>query len=292
MKNFFYRLETFGLILFEKIVLIIGLRSATFIFGTLFMCLGIFTPPTFLAIKNIKMAMPEINFFKRIKIIIGMWNNLGKSLVEFVCLNDKNVGKYLEVDEASMKIIEKMREEKIGTILFTAHFGNWELFPKLLKHFDLSPFFAVFRPLNNPFANEIMVKYREKNIKTIPKGPQGTMKMYRCLKNGGKILMLVDQRFGNDAEIPFFNIKSQTSTATATFALKYGYKVYSAVIYRKGFSSKFKLYFETFTPIKTENLEADIIATTEKINKKFEEWIRKRPELWFWVHNRWKNINN
>lgn len=27
---------------------------------------------------------------------------------------------------------------------------------------------------------------------------------------------------------------------------------------------------------------------TDKINIRLEEWIRKYPEEWFWLHNRWK----
>jgi len=40
--------------------------------------------------------------------------------------------------------------------------------------------------------------------------------------------------------------------------------------------------------IRTGNLEADIVANTQKVTKIIEGYVRKYPEQWLWVHRRWK----
>ena len=35
-------------------------------------------------------------------------------------------------------------------------------------------------------------------------------------------------------------------------------------------------------------LEADIVANTQKFTSIIEEYVRKYPEQWLWVHRRWK----
>jgi KDO2-lipid IV(A) lauroyltransferase len=40
--------------------------------------------------------------------------------------------------------------------------------------------------------------------------------------------------------------------------------------------------------IRTGNDEADVIANTELFTKVIEQYARRYPEQWLWVHRRWK----
>ena len=88
------------------------------------------------------------------------------------------------------------------------------------------------------------------NIEFIPKGSKGIIKLARSLKNGRKVVMLVDQRLSNGIDVKFLNQDSKTTDAVATFALKHNYKVYSAVVFRRSFSSFFDLKVEEFEVVK------------------------------------------
>lgn len=290
--DFTYKLQAFGLKILENLFLLMGLRFSSFIFGTLFTIFGPLTPPSFLAMKNIKKAMPNLTFFQRLKIIFGMWNNLGRNMAEFVGFYSNNYGdlsKFISLDNKTINNLNKIKNSKNGELIFTAHFGNWELFSQIFAKYNI-PFSAVYREMNNNYADSIVTKYREKSgMEMIPKGQKGVIKLVRDLKNGKKILMLVDQRLSNGIIVPFFNIPSKTTDSVSVFALKYNYKVYSAVVFRKSFSCAFDMKIEEFEVINTGNLDNDIKCVTEKINKKIEEWIKTKPEQWFWVHDRWKN---
>ena len=54
-----------------------------------------------------------------------------------------------------------------------------------------------------------------------------------------------------------------------------------------------KTFLETLHPATvaetlTGDLEADIIANTQKFTSVIEDYVRKYPEQWLWVHRRWK----
>ena len=290
-RDFIYRMQAFGLLILSKIFVLLGIRLSSFLIGTLFIIFGPLTKPSFLAMKNIKKVMPNLTFFQRFKIVLGMWNNLGRDLAEFIgfhSLKNEDFLKYINIDDESIKILEKMKNDNNGGIICTAHFGNWEIFSNVFRQYNI-PISAVYRNLNNKYADDIVLKARAKNnLEMIPKGQKGVIKLARSLKSGKKILMLVDQRLNNGITVPFFNIPSKTTDAPAIFALKNGYKIYTAVVFRRSLSCFFDVRIEEFEVINTGNFQEDVEKTTEKINKKIEEWIKLKPEQWFWVHNRWK----
>ena len=51
--------------------------------------------------------------------------------------------------------------------------------------------------------------------------------------------------------------------------------------YRVEFDSAIEL-------VRTGDTEADAIANTARFNQVFEEYVRKYPDQWLWVHRRWK----
>jgi len=292
LRDIIYRLEALGLYILGKFFLMIGIRASSFVGGLLFTIFAPLTPPTWIAMKNIKLAMPNLTFFQRFRIMLGMWNNLGRDLAEFVGFHSNNLsnfGSYVNVDAKTNEVLQKLKTDNGGCIIFTAHFGNWELFSKLFVMSNI-PLSAVYREMNNKYADELILKYRTKpEIEMIPKGQKGVMKIVKGLRQGRKLFMLVDQRLSNGIVIPFFGIPTKTSDSVATFSLRYGYKVYSAVVFRRSFSCYFDIKLEEFDVVNTGNLEEDIRQTTIKINEKIEEWIRTKPEQWFWVHRRWKS---
>jgi KDO2-lipid IV(A) lauroyltransferase len=40
--------------------------------------------------------------------------------------------------------------------------------------------------------------------------------------------------------------------------------------------------------IRTGDLEKDIAANTQQVTKVIEDYVRRYPEQWLWVHRRWK----
>ena len=52
---------------------------------------------------------------------------------------------------------------------------------------------------------------------------------------------------------------------------------------------KYRLRFDPAVELeRTGDLEADIKANTQKLTSVIEDYVRKYPEQWLWVHRRWK----
>jgi KDO2-lipid IV(A) lauroyltransferase len=299
LKDIFNILQAIGLIILEKIIFLLGLNLSSFIFGTLMMLIGPFIPHSFIALKNLKMVFPDFSFAKRFFILIKMWNHLGRTFVEFLFFQNKplkNIEKYFHMDEKSEENLLKIKNDKKGVFVFLAHFGQWNFIPQISWLYNL-PFVVMYRKMNNKYANKVIKKYYNRTLfKMIEKKDNGTIKLINALKKNENILLLLDQRDKNGIEVPLFNIPSKTSTTLAKVAPKFDYKVYSIVIYRRHFYSVFfdivieEFNLEHFDNTNKNKIDPNIYFNTLKMNKKYEEWIIKRPEQWFWVHNRWKKI--
>ena len=79
---------------------ILPIEFLSTIFAILAVLLCPFVPRTYLVIKNLKLAMPELSYFKRIKIMFGVWYGLGKFAGEYPYVYSFKKGeifKYVEI---------------------------------------------------------------------------------------------------------------------------------------------------------------------------------------------------
>ncbi|MFM6972540.1 MAG: lysophospholipid acyltransferase family protein, partial [Alphaproteobacteria bacterium] len=184
------------------------------------------------------------------------------------------------------KNIENLKASGKGGIIFSAHFGNWEIGPKILLQNGLKVK-TIYRPLNNPYAENLTSKIR--NVAMIAKGSAGNREIINAIKNNEFIIIMADQKITDGEPIKFFNRNAITSTSIAKIALKYGVPIIPGYISRIGKKFKFKLTIENSLIInRNENFEDNIKNVTLKINQIIENWIKASPHQWFWVHNRWK----
>lgn len=242
-----------------------------------------------LALNNLTLAMPELDFNARKKIIEQMWENLGRIVGEFVYIcksTPQDLMKNVEITEDSLKNIEDLKNSNNGAIVFSGHIGNWELGPKTLiaKGLKIN---VVYRPLNNPLVEEMTAKIRGVNL--IEKGVNGTRKIIEALKNKELVIILADQKVSEGEKIKFFNDEAITTTSIARLALKYDVPLVPARVVRLGNNFLFRVDIEKNLVFKKSNdLNCDITNLTLLINLKLEQWIKEYPSQWFWVHNRWK----
>ena len=289
IKEIRYRTESyfvkFGLWFFEQF----SFDTASRLAGKIAVFIGKKIKVNELASKNLSLALPEISEENRSKIIDEMWNNLGRIIGEFshVCKkNPQEILKLVDLDVDSIEVLNKLKESKKGAIVFSAHIGNWEIGPKILMALGFKVN-VVYRPLNNPFVEEMTAKLR--NVNLIEKGNSGSRKIIEALKNNELVLILADQRIGEGEKIKFFHDDALTTTSIARLALKYDVEIIPARVIRNNLKNNF--FIEIQKPLvfkKSLNLNSDILALTLTINQIIEKWIRSYPAQWFWVHDRWK----
>ena len=246
-----------------------------------------------LAKDNIQKSLKKLTKKEVGDIIEDMWENLGSIITEYYFINKKpkeEFDKIITLDKKSKKNFQKLKRSKKGGILFSAHFGNWEVGA---KYFSLNglKFKSLYRPFNNKYVDQLVSLDKRKNIEMIGKGSSGNKEIVNSLKNGEFIIILADQRVGDGIKVPFFSRKALTSPSFAKLSLKYNIPLIPIRIIRQKDKNNFNI--EVADPLKITQdkeltMDKKIYKITREINKTLEKWIKQYPEQWFWVHNRWK----
>lgn len=246
-----------------------------------------------LAKNNIKKSIKKLNDTQIDDILDKMWDNLGRIITEYYFINKKpreEFNKIIHLDKKSQQNLEKLKKSKKGGILFSAHFGNWEIGAKYLA---LNGFKCkiLYRPFNNKYVDQLISLDKRKNIQMIGKGSAGSKEMVTSLKNGEFIIILADQRVGDGIKVPFLGRKALTSPSLAKLYLKYSIPLIPIRIVRK--NNKVDFDIEVHESLKIDldkelTIDKKIYKITREINKTIEKWVKQYPEQWFWVHNRWK----
>ena len=169
-------------------------------------------------------------------------------------------------------------------VLAINHIGNWELYAQLVFQVPEARFGTVYQSLRNPLVDDLVNRDRRKlGVATFDR-KRGFNAAIALLREPGIVGVLVDQNAG-DAGIwtPLFNRLCSTSPLAATLAMRTNAALIPVAIYTEGFA-KWKVVLSEeipWSPDQPEKLTADINAALER-------QIRKSPQDWFWVHNRWK----
>ncbi len=243
---------------------------------------------TRVAERNLRRAFPERSPAEIAAIVRAMWDNLGRVAAEFPHLGEIDV--YAaggRVEAVGTEHLDALRAGDGNAIFFSAHLGNWEI-ASLCTSQKGMPLTFIYRAANNPFVDRMVRKLRAPIVGNhFPKGAPGAAQLVAALRRGESLGMLVDQKLAGGIASPFFGRAAMTAPAPALLALKFGCPLVPVRIERlEGAHSRLTVYPPIDVP-RTGDREADVAATTARINAVLEEWIRARPEQWLWLHRRW-----
>ncbi len=171
-----------------------------------------------------------------------------------------------------------------GFVMVISHLGNWELFAQLSPIVFRCKVGTIFQALGNPYIDAEVRRDRARLGLELFERKEGFVKACQFMREGGAVGVLVDQHAG-DAGLwcPFFGRLASTSTLAATLALRTGAWLVPTAVYTDGIA---KWRWVIRGQMKPKEHDAEKI--TARINVIMEDKIRRQPEDWFWVHNRWK----
>jgi len=175
-----------------------------------------------------------------------------------------------------------------GALVLTGHVGNWELMPVVAAMAGYSAN-VLYRPIDYAPLDRFFVEARSRfGLKMIPKDAS-LLRVFRALKRGETVVMLLDQNVGlhKGVMVDFFGRRACTSYGLAYIALKTGAPVVPIFVVRNG--NGFTAEIGPEIPfIKTGDDRKDLEENTRQYNETLESIIRRYPDQWFWIHNRWK----
>jgi KDO2-lipid IV(A) lauroyltransferase len=176
-----------------------------------------------------------------------------------------------------------------GTILLTAHFGNWELLGYTLATLGF-PVYAVMRPMDNPYLNDYLEQTRGKRGLKLLYKKGATAQADDILESGGALCFIADQDAGRKGIfVDFFGRPASTYKSIGLLAIKHNVPV---VI---GYAKRTSLNFEyqvgvnrVIQPHEWQNRDDELRWLTREFSRAMEDFVRQAPDQYLWVHRRWK----
>ncbi|HEX4487292.1 MAG TPA: lysophospholipid acyltransferase family protein [Terriglobales bacterium] len=240
--------------------------------------------------RNLALAFPTKSHSERARILRGEFTSLGRQLAE-LCLFPKytaeNVGKVVVYD--GFENFQAAIDRGKGVLFLTAHLGAWEL-SAFAHSLHGHPLHVVMRPMDNKRLDQMIRGYRTMHGNTAVDKDfvRGLIGAIRAGETVG-ILMDTNMTPPQGIFVDFFGIPACTASGMARIALRTdaavvpGFTVWDSVL------RKYRLHFDPAVQlVRTGNDEADVVSNTALFTKVIEDYVRKYPEQWLWVHRRWK----
>lgn len=240
------------------------------------------------AIANLQRAFPEWSPAQVRATAKRVFRNFGVALAEFLKAPSMTQAEL----EARMQIVgrehldEAFRQGK-GVLLITGHFGNWELMARYLCMLGY-PIAVIARDTDDPATTELVTMVRERSgYQVIPRG-QAARPVLKRLRQNEAIGILPDQNAG-DVFVEFFGQKAGSVAGPAVFHLRTGAPLVPLFCVRlPGDYHR----IEILPPLQFEpsaDLKADTQRIMQALHDMLEAYIRRYPDQWLWLHDRWKS---
>lgn len=239
------------------------------------------------ALAHLAIAFPERDDAGRHRIARAMFRHLGMSLMEIAWLPNVNAANranttVVEGMDRLLEIIDAGR----GIVIFTAHCGNWEWLSYITGTFG-RPVAVLQRERDDPQMNRYITAVRARaGVKTIDRGsPSSARDMIGAVRRGGILAFVLDQNIRTESvKVPFFGKPALTPIGPVQFAIRTEAVVAPAFIERRADGMQHATFGE---PIYCKRGD-DPVALAARITALIEEQIRRVPEQWVWMHDRWR----
>ena len=201
----------------------------------------------------------------------------------------KNMDEYVTLTGAVDKMRAQLASGK-GFIVATSHAGNWELLGGALAHHGI-PLVAVAKKQKAQGMDRFINEYRALMGMHVTYS-KSVREMYDMLKEGWVIGLLSDQDPSrkDGMVMDFFGRPTNCVVGAATMARFKDVPIFMVQIHKEPDGHHTQWISEPVWVEKTKDKKEDIRRTTQQLNKMLEDYIRRYPEDWFWLHDRWKSM--
>jgi KDO2-lipid IV(A) lauroyltransferase len=242
------------------------------------------------AFQNLALAFPELSREKAIGILRECYRFFGGYLSDLL-ISEKDLLRKMKTDFEfeGLEHLKTAYDAGKGTIIFTAHFGAWELFA-IAQGANGFPMELVTRKLDNPFLEHMLQKFRGLTGNSVIDKKAGFRPMLKSLREGKGIGILIDQNITSDDRIfvDFFGMPASTTPALALLKLKTDAALIPVFALPLPNNRYRFIYRQPVEVPLTGDRKEDVRRITQECTRIIEDQIRKSPAYWLWMHSRWK----
>jgi KDO2-lipid IV(A) lauroyltransferase len=243
-----------------------------------------------IAERNLALAFPARPVRERHAIARAAFAHFGHLLFEllkFSTLSNEEMLARVECDGEERARLAYAQGK--GVLFITGHFGYWEL-QALVQALRLEPMSVLARALDNPHLNQVLEQIRQRTGNTVVYRRGTIRRVMRMLHAGHGVAVLIDQHIMGPGAVyvDFFDRPAATTSAVAALALRTGAPVVPAFALPLG-GGRYRLIYEH--PVEPPRADTDdaIRDFTQRCTDVLEMYVRRHPELWLWMHRRWRD---
>jgi KDO2-lipid IV(A) lauroyltransferase len=244
-----------------------------------------------LTLANLAAAFPHRSRAEVRRHARGVFAHFGRLLVEvlrFSTLDHDAIRSAVEVEGGER--VAQAHALGRGVLYVTGHFGFWEI--HALAHGLTMPRLAVVaRPLDNPLLHDLLERVRTSTGNTVVYRKGGLRRILRALSENQGVAVLIDQHIqaADAVVIDFFDRPAATTSAVAALALRTGAPVVPVFALPLG-GGRYRLIYEHPVEPPAEGTPHALREFTQRCTDVLEMYVRRYPDLWLWMHRRWRDL--
>jgi len=243
-----------------------------------------------IALENLENAFPKRPENERRDLARAMFAHFGALLFELLKFSTWSREQMLASFETEGEDrVRQVLQQGRGVLFFTGHFGYWEIHA-LAHALRFDPNSVLARPLDNPILDAMLERIRTRTGNTVIQRRGAVRRILRTLASGRGVAILIDQHL-HDADavyVGFFQRPAATTSALAALALRTGAPVVPVFALPLPHGRYRLIYEHPVEPPLGDTPDA-VREYTQRCTDVLEMYVRRHPELWLWMHRRWRN---
>ncbi|MBF0196505.1 MAG: lysophospholipid acyltransferase family protein [Planctomycetes bacterium] len=203
-------------------------------------------------------------------------------------ISDEDFLSHIDGVEELHAYLKGINENNQGIIFVAAHLGSWELCSQVICALSgVKPAVSLYKPHEYEWVNRLILSARLVHGQDVLSKDGGMISLFKRLKRGGNVGMVIDQHGGNSGVPSMFlgrKCKSWDSAAHLAFRTKCPLVPVSLV--RTG--SRYRMLWGKSIPvIENDAGKLDIQASVRLIDDQLSSFVAQYPEQWLWLGKRW-----
>jgi KDO2-lipid IV(A) lauroyltransferase len=242
-----------------------------------------------IAIENLSRAFPTRSAAECRALAKAMFAHFGAlvfELLRFRSLTHDQMKALMDVE--GVERIHAAHAKGKGMFFVTGHFGYWEM--QAITHPFHSPTIAVMaRPLDNPKLHQWLEHLRTMTGNRVIYRQGALRRVLREVSDNNAVAILIDQHIHTSeaVTVDYFGRPAATTSALAALALRTGAAVIPVfTLPLPGGRYKF-IYEHPVEPPPADSADP-VLEFTQRCTDVLEMYVRRHPELWLWMHRRWR----
>jgi KDO2-lipid IV(A) lauroyltransferase len=219
-----------------------------------------------LAVKNLRAAFPVRSEPECHAIARQMFSHFGQLLA------------------ALLKFSTMRRDQMLARVEFAGE-------ERVVHALALKPIAVLARPLDNPLLHDLLESVRSGTGNTVIYRRGAIRRVLRALEANQAVAFLIDQHMqpADAVYVDFFDRPAATTSALAALALRTGAPVVPVFALPLP-GGRFRMVYEhAVEPPRGDDADA-VREFTQRCTDVLEMYVRRYPDLWLWMHRRWRDV--